>query len=266
MITSYDYITAKMAEHCDFDINLIGDSLAMTALGYEDTNEITFDEFLFHVKSVSRGNKKSLLVADVPFGSFERGPDQAIATAISLIKQGRIQGVKIEGGAPMVPTISRIVDIGIPVMGHVGLTPQHHNVFGGFKLQGNSVASAVKIYQDCLALQKAGVFAIVLECVPNKLAQYITDRLAVPTIGIGAGPGCSGQVMVIADLLGMNPLPSAAKFVKQYQDFFHLGTDALDQYHQELKLGEFPNPDRHGYKMKSDVLAEFKRIADSLDK
>lgn len=266
MVTSYDYLTAKMTEDCEFDINLVGDSLAMTALGYEDTNEITFDEFLYHVKAVSRGNKKSFLVADLPYGSFERSPEQAVDTAISLVKYGRVQAVKVEGGVSMTPTISRLVDIGIPVMGHVGLTPQHHNAFGGFKLQGNSVASAVKIYQDCLALQKAGVFSIVLECIPNKLAEYITDRLSVPTIGIGAGPACSGQVLVFADLLAMNSLPDVAKFVKQYLNFYHQGTEALQQYQKEVKSREFPNPDRHGYKIKSDVLAEFRKIADSIEK
>lgn len=260
MITSHDFITAKFAEAADIDINLIGDSLAMVALGYEDTNEILFDEFLYHVKAVSRGNKTSLLIADLPFGSYEISPDQAVESAIKMIQKGRVQGIKLEGGQEMVPTVSRIVQAGIPVMGHVGLTPQRHNSHSGFKLQGNTVESAYSIYQDCLALQEAGVFSIVLECVPNKIAEIITSNLKVPTIGIGAGPHCSGHVLVIADLLGMNGSKDEKKlkFVKEYMNLYDSAVDSLKQYKSDMKTGMYPDPETHGFKVKKDVLAEFR--------
>lgn len=266
MVTSYDYITGKFAETADMDINLVGDSLAMTALGYEDTNEITLDEFMFHTRAVTRGNKRSFMVADLPFGYHEKSPEQAIETAILLVKQARIQGVKIEGGRESISTVRRLVEVGIPVMGHVGLTPQRHNALGGFKLQGTSPERAVEIYEDCLALQDAGVFLVVLECIPNKLAEYITSKLSVPTIGIGAGPGCSGQVLVMADLLGMGHPEEThrPKFVKQYADIFTAATRALEQYKSDLNKGVFPNPDEHGYKMKRDAYAALKEEADKI--
>lgn len=267
MVTSHDFITAKFAEQAGIDINLIGDSLAMVALGYPDTNEISFEEFLFHVKSVSRGNSKSLLIADLPFGSYEVSPDQALATCINMIKLGKVQGIKLEGGSEVVPTVSRIVNAGIPVMGHVGLTPQRHNSLSGFKLQGNTVDGAIKIIEDCLALQKAGVFSIVLECIPNKLAQLITEKLEIPTIGIGAGPSCSGHVLVMADLLGMNgPKDSVkSKFVKEYANIYETSIDALQNYKNDLSSGVYPDADVHGYKIKKDTLEEIKKKMSELD-
>lgn len=269
VVTGHDYITGKFAEQSGIDINLIGDSLAMVALGYEDTNEIGFDEFLYHVKSVSRGNKKSFLVADVPFGSYEKSIEQAVDTAVKLVKEGRIQGIKIEGGKSVAPTIAKITSVGIPVMGHTGLTPQQHNALGGFKLQGNTVKSALQVYEDCLALQEAGAFAIVLECIPNKVSEYITNKLKIPTIGIGAGPHTSGQVLVMADLLGMTQSNeqkqnSQPKFVKNYLNIYDQSIKALEQYQGEVKSDIYPNADQHGYKLKGDVLKEFKRLADEL--
>lgn len=262
MVTAHDFITGKFCQDANIDINLVGDSLAMVALGYEDTNEITFDEFLFHVKSVSRGNLKSLLIADLPFGSYEISPQQALTSSIRLIKEGRAQGIKLEGGEEIVPTIKLIVKAGIPVMGHVGLTPQRHNSLSGFKLQGNTVESALRIYNDCMALQKAGVFSIVLECIPNKLAEIITSKLSVPTIGIGAGPYCSGQVLVMADLLGMNGPVDAkkSKFVKQYSNFYELAVKGLESYKHEVSNRSYPESDAHGYKIKKDVLQEFRKM------
>lgn len=264
MVTAHDFITAKYAETADIDINLIGDSLAMVALGYQDTNEIEFEEFMYHTKAVQRGNQKSLLIADLPFGSYELSPEMALETSMKLIKYAKIQGVKIEGGQDIVPTISKITGTGIPVMGHVGLTPQKHNALGGFKLQGNTVDTAVKIYQDCLSLEKAGVFSIVLECIPNRLAQLITEKLSIPTIGIGAGPSCSGHVLVMADLLGMNG-PAKSKFVKQYVNMFELGVEGLKKYKLEIIGGEYPNEEEHGYKMKREVLKEVKERIDDME-
>ncbi|KAL7664963.1 3-methyl-2-oxobutanoate hydroxymethyltransferase [[Candida] zeylanoides] len=265
MVTAHDYITAKYAEAANIDITLVGDSLAMTALGYEDTNEIPFDEFLYHVKAVHRGNKSSFLMADVPFGTFETGNQQALSTAIQLVKMGKAQAIKMECGAAQLDSVAKIVDMGIPVMGHVGLTPQRHNAFGGFKLQGNSVDRALDIYKECLELKSRGVFALLLECIPNKLAEYITAQLQIPTIGIGAGPSCSGQVLVAADMLGMNnPSAHQAKFVKQYARQYDDSVRAYRDYVADLESGAFPSADLHGYKMKKDVLEEFKHRASSL--
>lgn len=258
VVTSHDYISAKMAEECQFDINLVGDSLAMVALGYEDTNEIPFEEMLYHIKLVYRGNKKSFILADLPFGSYEKSHEQAIESCIKMVKYGKANGIKIEGGEENFDLIRKITSIGIPVMAHTGLTPQHHNVMGGFKLQGNTKNQAIKIYNDCLSLQKAGAFLILLECVPNRLAQEITNKLSVPTIGIGAGPYCSGQVLVMADVLGMNNNPHQPKFVKSYENFFEKGVAALNNYQNEVKNNQFPLADVHGYKMKSEVLNELK--------
>lgn len=258
MVTAHDFITARMCEKAHADIVLVGDSLSMTTLGYDDTNELTMDEFMFHVQLVVRGNKSLVIVADLPFGTFERNIEQAVDSLVRLLKEGRVQGIKVEGGNTLIlPTITKLIDIGIPIMGHVGLTPQKHNTLGGFKLQGTNAKDAVQIYEECLALQKAGVFAIVLECIPNKLAQYITDNLDIPTIGIGAGPHCLGQVLVIADMLGMCD-GHVPKFVKKYGDFFNQGVQAINQYRADLELGEFPLADEHGYKIKRDVLLEFK--------
>ncbi|KAK6202388.1 ketopantoate hydroxymethyltransferase [Scheffersomyces amazonensis] len=264
MVTSHDFITSRMVDSADIDINLIGDSLANTTLGLEDTNELELEEFLYHVKSVRRGNESSLLIADLPFGTYELSPEQALETSIKLIKYGRIQGVKLEGGSEVIlPTIKKLVDVGIPVMGHVGLTPQKHNALGGYKLQGTSIESAVQVYQECLNIEKAGAFAIVLECIPNKLAEYITDKLSIPTIGIGAGPGTSGQVLVVSDLLGMkNPDENhIAKFVKHYETFYPKGVQALSEYRDDVKSKQFPLADDHGYKIKRDVFEEFKKQA-----
>ncbi|EDK38632.1 hypothetical protein PGUG_02730 [Meyerozyma guilliermondii ATCC 6260] len=255
MVTAYDYISAQVCEAANADITLVGDSLAMVALGYNDTNEIPYEEFLYHIKAVNRGNNTAMVVADVPFGSSELSTEQAIATSIDMVKRGGVQGVKIEGGRNVAAKIKSVVDIGIPVMGHVGLTPQKYHALGGYKLQGNSTESSWSIYEDCLALQEAGAFSIVLECMPNKLAELITEKLSIPTIGIGAGPKCSGQVLVYADMLGMlSPDHKKAKFVKSYGNIYDQSVDSVKQYIAEVKDSSFPNPDEHGYKIKSEVL------------
>lgn len=255
VITAWDSILGKIAERGDFDIALVGDSLAMVALGYEDTNEIGIQEMVHHSRAVVRGNRTSFIVADIPFGTFELSPSKALETAIKLVKEGRVQAVKIEGGQSVTPAIEKIVLAGIPVMGHIGLTPQKHNAFGGYKLQGNTADSAKQMIEDAKALEAAGVFSMVLECVPNKLAELVTNNINVPTIGIGAGPHCSGQVLVMADLLGMNDT-KPPKFVKKYMDYYGEATKAVIQYREEVKLNVFPNADEHGYKMKSDVWRE----------
>lgn len=257
VVTAWDAITGNIADQAQIDTVLIGDSLAMVALGHEDTNELTLDEMIHHVKAVNRGNSTSLLVADIPFGSFEESESQAVRSAISLVKNGKAQAVKLEGGSEMVPTIKRIVQAGVPVMGHIGLTPQKHNTIGGYRLQGNTLESAIKIIEDCKALEKAGVFAMVIECVPNRLALILTQSVSIPTIGIGAGNACSGQVLVTCDLLAMDD-KKPAKFVKQYANFYEQAKQALETYNSEVKSRVFPVPDMHGYKINSEVLAQIK--------
>ncbi|KAI3405376.2 ECM31 [Candida oxycetoniae] len=256
MMTCYDYLTSQMNERAGIDISLVGDSLANTSLGYRDTNELNLDEMLYHIRSVQRGNSQSFLVADMPFGSFETSKEQAATTAIHMVKAGA-QAVKIEGGNDeIIQTIKKIISVGIPVMGHLGLTPQKHNAMGGYKLQGSDVESAKRIYQEAHKLQDIGVFSIVIECVPTQLARIITNSLSIPTIGIGAGNYTSGQVLVMADILGMSPQP-VPRFAEKYIDFFNLGVDALKRYNDNVKTGVFPSPE-HGYKIKRDVLEEIK--------
>ena len=260
VVTAYDYITANFAASAGIDINLVGDSLANTALGYEDTNVLSYDEFKYHAQAVSRGNRHSFLIADMPFGSFEVSENQAVKTAINLVKECGMQGVKIEGGAQNVALVKRLQRIGIPVISHVGLTPQSHNSYGGFKVQGNSVEVAERIFKDCLALEDAGAFGFLIECVPSRLAKLITENLSVPTIGIGAGPFCSGQVLVMADVLGMtnSNQESLPKFAKQYTNTFENATKALTDYKNEVLKGSYPDIEKHSYKIKSDVLSVFK--------
>lgn len=263
MITAYDFITAKYAEKAEIDIALIGDSLAMTSLGYQDTNEVTMDEFLYHVKSVERGNKTSFLVADMPFGSFEVSSEQAIASAIKIVKEGRAQAVKIEcSDDRTLDSIKRITEVGIPVMGHTGLTPQKHNSLGGFKVQGNTTESALNLIEQCKKLQSAGCFGILIECIPNRLSEIVTEMLDIPTFGIGAGQNCSGQVLVMADILGMmDPeMTHTPKFVKKYANFFDIGVEALQAYKQDLNNKTFPDNNIHGFKIKKDTLQELKSV------
>lgn len=256
-MTAWDAITGNIADQAQIDTVLVGDSLAMVALGHEDTNALTLEEMVHHVKAVSRGNSTSLLVADIPFGSFEESESQAVRSAIELVKNGKAQAVKLEGGLEMVPTIKRIIQAGIPVMGHIGLTPQKHNAIGGYRLQGNTLEGAIKLIEDCKALEKAGVFSMVIECVPSRLAQIITQLVSVPTIGIGAGNACSGQVLVACDLLAMDDR-KPAKFVKQYMNFYKQASEALEKYKVEVRNRSYPNADEHGYKINSEVLAQIR--------
>ena len=257
MVTAFDSITSRMSEEAQIDITLVGDSLANTSLGYRDTNQLNLEEMLYHVRSVRRGNQFSLLVADLPFGSYEVSIEQATATAIQMVKAGA-QAVKLEGADDeTVRTIKKLVNTGIPVMGHVGLTPQKHNTMGGYKLQGTSTESAMQVLEAAKKIQEAGVFSMVLECVPYRLGEIITQELSVPTIGIGAGGQTSGQVLVIADLLGMQPGP-LPRFAKTYANFFDNGVLALKTYAEEVRSEQFPLQE-HGYKIKKTVLEEVRK-------
>lgn len=265
VVTAWDFLTGQIVEKSQADIALVGDSLAMVALGYADTNEIELDEMLYHIRAVNRGNASSFIVADMPFGTYESSTTKAVETAIKMVKQGKAQAVKLEGGQEVAETVNAIVTAGVPVMGHIGLTPQKHHTLGGYKLQGNSVQGAQKLIDDALALQEAGAFSMILECVPSKLAEVVTQTINVPTVGIGAGPSCSGQVLVLADMLQMNDPEKykLAKFVKLYMSFFEDATEAVSKYRDDVTNGLFPNADEHGYKMKKDILKAAREYAET---
>ncbi|KAI9792137.1 MAG: hypothetical protein M1833_001251 [Piccolia ochrophora] len=260
MITAHDFPSAHVADAAGMDMILVGDSLAMVALGMEDTSEVVLDEMILHCRSVARASKASFIVGDLPMGSYEIAPEQALESAIRVLKEGRVQGVKLEGGRDMAATISRITSAGIPVLGHVGLTPQRQNALGGFRVQGKSSAAAMGVLDDALAVQEAGAFAVVLEAVPAEVAKLVTEQLRIPTIGIGAGNGCSGQVLVQVDMTGNFPpgrfLP---KFVKQYGDVWSESMRALKDYKTDVKSRAYPAPE-HTYTMPPEELSEFEKL------
>ncbi|OJV37398.1 MAG: 3-methyl-2-oxobutanoate hydroxymethyltransferase [Bacteroidia bacterium 43-41] len=252
MLTAYDYSMAKMVDTAGIDSVLIGDSLGMVFQGHESTLPVTVDEIIYHTKAVARGVKNALIVADMPFLSYHVSKEEAVRNAGRMIKEGGAEAVKIEGGALFTETIKAIVDAQIPVMGHIGLTPQSVNAFGGFKVQGRDEQSAKRLLEDAKLLEKAGVFAITLECIPDKLAQLITKSVSIPTIGIGAGKDCDGQVLVINDMLGMFS-DFVPKFVKQYAKLNVEITAAVRSYASDVKEGRFP-ADEHTFDMDSEVL------------
>ncbi|MHB9155045.1 MAG: 3-methyl-2-oxobutanoate hydroxymethyltransferase [Endomicrobiales bacterium] len=239
MLTGYDYSMAKALNEAGVDVVLVGDSLGMVKLGYENTLPVTVEDICYHCKAVKRGNSRALLVADMPFMSYETKPGDAVANAGSLVKEGGAQAVKIEGGQEFLETIKAIITAKIPVMGHLGLTPQAIHRLGGFKVQGRSEKTAEELVAAAKALDKAGVFAIVLECIPLLLAKEITENISIPTIGIGAGPHCDGQVLVLDDLLGLFS-DFTPRFVKRYANLRPQVLDAVKQYCREVKDGSFP--------------------------
>ncbi len=252
MLTAYDYSMAKMVDAAGIDSILIGDSLGMVFQGQESTLPVTVEEMIYHTKAVVRGVKRALVITDMPFLSYHISKEEAVRNAGRLVKEGGAGAVKIEGGANVAETIKAIVDAQIPVMGHIGLTPQSVNAFGGFKVQGKDAESAKKILEDAKLLEKAGVFAITLECVPDKLAQLITESIKIPTIGIGAGNSCDGQILVINDMLGMfNDF--VPKFVKQYATLNVDITTAIQNYISDVKNSNFPT-NEHTFDMDSEIL------------
>lgn len=239
MITAYGYPWAKLADEAGIDVLLVGDSLGNVVLGYENTLHVTMEDMVRHTGAVARGAKRALVVADMPFLSYQVSTEEAIRNAGRLIKEANAHAVKMEGSDHIVGTIKRLVEIGIPVMGHVGLTPQSVHQFGGYKMQGKDAENAERIRQEALALQDAGVFGIVLEAIPAALAKDITGSLAVPTIGIGAGPDCDGHVLVSHDMLGLydGHVPS---FVKQYANLWQITSDAFKEYNADVKERRYP--------------------------
>lgn len=252
MLTAYDYSTAKLIDTSGVDSILVGDSLGNVMLGYEDTLSVTMEDMIHHGAAVARGAKEALVVIDMPFMSYQTSVYDAVVNAGRLMKEGRGQAVKLEGGKEVCPQIKAITEAGIPVCAHIGLTPQSINAFGGFKVQGKDEAAAKKLIEDALAVQEAGAFAVVLECVPEKLATIVTEKLNIPTIGIGAGAGCDGQVLVYADMLGMFS-DFTPKFVKRFAETGNIMTEAFKAYNKEVKEGTYPTKE-HTYAISDDVI------------
>jgi 3-methyl-2-oxobutanoate hydroxymethyltransferase len=259
MVTAYDAPSGRLADKAGVDLILVGDSSGMVVHGRESTVPVTLDEIVFMTQWVTRGAKRPIVVADMPFGSYETSNEQAVANAIRLVKEGGADAVKLERGGTSVARAKAIVDAGIPVMGHVGLTPQTATVLGGFKAQGRTADRAKQLLDDAVALQEAGCFAVVLEAVPSAVARAVTQALGVPTIGIGAGPDTDGQVLVWHDMLGYYE-GHAPRFVKRYADLGETIVDALDRYAEDVRSGAFPE-EQHTYKMPAEELAAFEATA-----
>jgi 3-methyl-2-oxobutanoate hydroxymethyltransferase len=243
VLTAYDYLSARILDEAGIPILLVGDSLGMVMLGYPTTLPVTVDEMLHHARAVARGARQALLVGDMPFMSYQASTDQAVANAGRFLQEGGMHAVKLEGGGPQIVEITRrLTEIGIPVMGHLGLTPQSVHAMGGFKVQGKTKAQAARITADAKALEEAGAFSIVLEGVPSELGTQITQALRIPTIGIGAGPGTDGQVLVFHDMMGVTT-GKAPRFVKRYANLAEEITRAAGRYIEEVASGAFPGPE-----------------------
>ena len=252
MLTCYDYSTAKLIDEAGINTILIGDSLGMVVLGYEDTLSVTMEDMIHHSAAVARGAKNALIVCDMPFMSYQVSVEDAVRNAGRLMKEGRANMVKLEGGASVCPQIEAIVKASIPVCAHIGLTPQSVNAFGGFKVQGKSEEAARQLLEDAKKVEAAGASLLVMECVPAKLAELITKELHIPTIGIGAGAGCDGQVLVYQDMLGMFS-DFTPKFVKKFAETGNVMKQAFETYAKEVKGGTFPAPE-HTFKINEEVL------------
>jgi 3-methyl-2-oxobutanoate hydroxymethyltransferase len=254
MVTAYDAPGGRLADAAGIDVVLVGDSAAMVVLGYESTVPATVEELLVLTRAVTRGATRPLVVADLPFGSFQVSDEEALENAIRFVKEAGADAVKLEGAGAMLSRVRTIVDAGIPVMGHIGLTPQSATMLGGFKAQGRTAEKARRLVADARALEAAGCFALVLEAVPAPVAAHVTEELSIPTIGIGAGAACDGQVLVYHDLLGYQE--GGPRFVKQYARIGPEIQSALERYAEEVRTGAFPD-ERHTYAMPDEELAEF---------
>ena len=259
MVTAYDAPGGRLADSAGVDLVLVGDSAAMTVLGHDSTVPASMDEMLMLTRAVTRGAQRPLVVADMPFGSFQVSDEDAVRNAIRFVKEAGADAVKLEGAGPMLDRVRAIVGAGIPVMGHLGLTPQTATMLGGFKAQGRSAEKALRLLADSRALEAAGCFSLVLEAVPAPVAERVTAELSIPTIGIGAGAGCDGQVLVWHDILGLYE-GRTARFVKQYADVASAIRSALAEYASDVREGRFPE-ERHTYAMPEDELALFERSA-----
>ena len=252
MLTAYDYSTAKLMDNAGIEMLLVGDSLGNVILGYENTLSVTMEDMIHHTSAVARGAENAMVVADMPFMSYQTSVYNAVVNAGRLIKEGHAHAVKLEGGKSVCPQIRAITEASIPVVAHIGLTPQSVNAFGGFKVQGKDAENAERLIEEAKAVQEAGAFAVVMECVPAKLAEYITSQISITTIGIGAGAGCDGQVLVYQDMLGMFP-DYKPKFVKKFADVGSIMTQAFSDYIKEVKDGTFP-AEEHTFGISDDVM------------
>lgn len=250
MLTAYDYPSACLAQEAGADIILVGDSLGMVVLGYDSTVPVTMNDMIHHTKAVCRGAGQSFILTDMPFMSYQVSVSQALENAAQLVQAGGCQAVKVEGGVEIVPQVQALVRAGIPVCGHIGLTPQSATALSGYKVQGRTAQAARKLIDDAQALEQAGVFMLVLECIPAQVAEHITSQVAMPTIGIGAGAPCNGQVLVFHDVLGLFER-FTPKFVKQYAALGKTARDALATYAQEVRSGIFPGPE-HTFSMSDE--------------
>jgi 3-methyl-2-oxobutanoate hydroxymethyltransferase len=255
MITAYDYSSALLSDQAEIDVILVGDSLAMVMLGLDNTLPVTMDQMVYHCSAVARGARNAFLVGDMPFMSYQADTAEAVRNAGRFLKEGAMDGVKLEGGSEVIATTKAIVGAGIPVMGHIGLTPQSASKLGGFRVQGKSVGDAMRLLDDAMALEKAGCFSLVLEAVPAGVAEVISEKLKIPTIGIGAGPGCDGQVLVYHDVLGLFER-FTPKFVKQYANVGQSILQALQLYAEDVENGRFP-AEEHTYPIAEDELSAF---------
>jgi 3-methyl-2-oxobutanoate hydroxymethyltransferase len=257
MLTAYDYVTAKIIDAAGVHLILVGDTLGMVVLGYKTTIPVTIEEMLHHTKAVVRGTENTLVVGDMPFMTYQVSTEEAIRNAGRFLQETGCQAVKLEGGVTMADKVKRIVECGIPVMGHIGLTPQSINQFGGHKIQGKTVEAARKLLDDARALEQAGAFALVIETVPAPLAALITKEISIPTIGIGAGAGCDGQVQVINDILG-SYTGYIPKHAKQYVKLIDIISDAVSRYRDEVATGKFPT-DENSFTIDEKVMAELEK-------
>jgi len=256
MLTAYDYATASILDSAGVPMLLVGDSMGMVMLGYDSTLPVTVDDIIRHAQAVTRGSKRALVVADMPFGSFQVGPEETMRNAARIMKEAGVQAVKLEGGVRVAASVRALVDAGIPVMGHLGMTPQSVNAFGGFKVQGKTEAAARALLADAAALEEAGVFAIVLELVPFELARLLTERLSVPTIGIGAGPYCDGEVQVIHDILGLFP-DFTPRHAKRFADLGAAMRTGVEAYLREVRERAFPT-EAQSATIDADVIARLR--------
>jgi len=256
MLTAYDYVTAKLVDEAGIPLILVGDSLGMVVLGYETTIPVTIEEMLHHTRAVVRGTSRALIVGDMPFMTYHLNTEQALSNAAKFIQEAGTQAVKLEGGVTVADKVKRIVECGIPVMGHIGLTPQSINQIGGHRIQGKTLEVAARMLDDAKALEQAGAFAVVLETVPAALAKLITGKISIPTIGIGAGIGCDGQVQVINDVLG-SYTDFVPKHAKQYAKLVDVMSNAISQYHEEVTTGKFPTKE-NSFPMDESILEALK--------
>lgn len=256
-LTAYDYPTARLADETGIDLILVGDTLAEVVLGYDSTVPVTVSEIVHHLRAVRRAVRNALLVADLPYGSYHLGESEALAAAIQFVKEGGAEAVKLEGGRKRAGLIRRLVEAEIPVMGHIGLTPQSINHLGVYSVQGKTVETANHLLRDAQAIEDAGAFAVVLEAIPRELARVITRRLRIPTIGIGAGPDCDGQIMVLHDLAGLSFRPPA-KYVRRYANLAEVLSEAFARYRADVAEGDYP-ADRESYHWSSAMKSDFEK-------